>query len=459
MFNIPKNVENIISRLERGGFEAYAVGGCVRDRLLGREPKDWDVCTSARPEQVKDVFSGERIIDTGIKHGTVTLICEEAVEITTFRLDGEYVDSRRPESVTFTSDIEADLARRDFTVNAMAYSPRVGLVDPFGGEADLGKGIIRAVGKADERFREDALRILRALRFSAALGFEIEAETAAAMLERRHLISRISAERVRDELIKTLVGGRVYPLFIRFREIVAEIIPELRPCFDFGQQTIHHRYDVYEHIIHAVDGYDGEDAVIKLALLLHDIAKPAAYKFSNGSAHFKGHPALGAKAADRILRRLKLDNKTREAVRTLIMFHDVRLKGGMPQMLKLINIVGEENMARLFRVMRADQLAQSEYMRAEKLALLARGEENFHIAMEKGLCRSISDLKIDGGDVAALGLKGRLIGSALTFAMNGVMNEKVENDKDKLLEYILKWGELCAHNEIYSDSVRRDSAD
>lgn len=433
---IPENAANIISKLEDAGYEAYVVGGCVRDRVLGRAPKDWDICTSARPEQVKEVFCGEKIFDTGIKHGTVTILMGDPVEITTFRLDGEYLDSRRPETVTFTSDIEADLARRDFTVNAMAYSPRTGFIDPFGGQADLKKGIIRAVGDPDERFREDALRILRGVRFSVSLGFEIEESTAAAMLGCRSLLGRISAERVREELTKTLTGGPVKPAFMRFREIIAEIIPELRPTFDFDQQTVHHCFDVYEHILTAVDGYSGSDPAIKTALLLHDIAKPAMYRFYNGSAHFKGHPAAGARLAEEILRRLKFDNKTRETVEVLIRFHDVRLVGGMPQMLKLINLIGEENMARIFPVMYADQSAQSEYNREEKLAILGQGEENFRLALERGMCRGLRDLKADGKDAAGLGLKGRQIRAGLQYALNGVMNGKVENEKESLIKYI-----------------------
>lgn len=442
--NLPENASNIIAALERAGFEAYVVGGCVRDGCLGRAPKDWDICTSALPEQVEAVFEGERVLETGIKHGTVTVMMGEPIEITTFRLDGKYVDSRRPESVTFTTDLEADLARRDFTVNAMAYSPRTGLIDPFGGRGDIEKGLIRAVGDPRERFREDALRILRALRFSVVLGFDIDGETGSAMLERRSLLGRISAERVRDELIKTVRGGKVKPAFMRFREIIAEVLPELRPCFDFEQRTVHHRYDVYEHILTAVDACETDAAAVKLALLLHDAAKPPMFRFKDGSAHFKGHPAVGAEMADRALRRLKLDNKTRITARELIRFHDVRLKGGMPQILKILSVLGEENTALLFPVMRADALAQSEYKREEKLALINAGEENFRLALQKGLCFRVGDLNADGNDAAALGLGGRMIRAALRCALNGVMCGKAENEKEALISYMAsmaeKWG-------------------
>ncbi len=431
---IPENISFIISRLEAAGFAAYAVGGCVRDRLLGREPKDWDVCTSAEPAAVKGVFPDVKILDTGIKHGTVTLLLDGGVEVTTFRVDGKYRDSRRPESVSFTPNLMADLARRDFTVNAMAYSCRTGIIDPFGGREDLAAGIIRTVGAAEERFGEDALRILRALRFSVTLGFEIAPETSAAMLGLRHNLGRISAERVRAELVKALIGGKVKPQFMRLREVVAEIIPELRPCFGFEQRTVHHRYDVYEHILTAVDSCESREPAVKMALLLHDIMKPAMYKFKNGSAHFKGHPAAGAKKAADIMRRLKFDNKSIALAEKLVRFHDVRLRGGLPQILKLTRLVGDDDMPLLFAVMRADTLAQSEYRRAEKLALIDAGEANYRFALAHDLCRSLSGLAIGGADAAELGLSGREIGAALNCCLNAVMNGKIKNERAALLD-------------------------
>ncbi len=431
---IPENIAFIIARLESAGYEAYAVGGCVRDRLLGCEPKDWDVCTSAEPESVKAAFPDVRILDTGIKHGTVTLLMGGGVEVTTFRVDGEYKDSRRPESVSFTASLRADLARRDLTINAMAYSPRAGLIDPFGGRRDLAEGVIRTVGRPEERFGEDALRILRALRFSVTLGFDIEPETEAAMLALRHTLGRISAERVRAELVKALTEGRVEPQFMRLREVVAEIIPELRPCFDFEQRTIHHCRDVYAHSLAAVDNCTSSEPTVKMALLLHDIMKPAMYKFKNGSAHFKGHPAAGAKKAAEIMRRLKFDNKSVALAEKLVRFHDVRLKGGLPQILKLTRLVGDDDMPRLFAVMRADTLAQSEYKRAEKLALIDAGEADFRYAVGHDLCRGLSGLAIGGADAAELGFAGRQIGAVLHFCLNAVMNGKIKNERAALLD-------------------------
>ncbi len=434
---IPIIVNNLITELEEHGYMAYAVGGCVRDSLLGLEPKDWDICTSALPEQIKAVFNSDRVLEMGIKHGTVTVIRGGTpYEITTFRIDGEYHDCRHPDRVEFTGDVALDLARRDFTINAMAYNPREGLVDPFGGQRDIKNGIIRAVGEAELRFSEDALRILRALRFSISLGFEIEKATAAAMIEKRALLKNISAERIRAELTAALLCGSVKAQFMKFRELIAEIIPELRPCFDFQQHTRHHCFDVYEHILTAVDNYSGGELAVKLALLMHDAGKPKMCRFYDSGAHFKGHPAAGVKIAAEVYRRLKLDNKTTTVALTLIRFHDVRLTGGMAQILKLASLIGDENMPRLFAVMRADALAQSDYMRAEKLALIDRGEANFRLAQEKNMCRSLKALKIDGRDVKALGFCGRGIGAALHYALNGVMNGSVENESGRLKEYV-----------------------
>ncbi len=434
---IPESVSAIIGRLEEAGFETLAVGGCVRDSLMGREPVDWDLCTSARPEQVKAALPGLRVLDTGLRHGTVTVLTAGGpCEVTTFRVEGPYTDSRRPDSVEFTGDLVLDLSRRDFTVNAMAFSPRRGLVDPFGGRADLDRRLLRAVGDPPLRFGEDALRILRGVRFSAALGFEVEARTAAAMLEKRELLDDISAERKRDELLKALQSGRIRGAFTRFREIVARVIPELRPCFDAEQRTAHHCYDVYTHILTAVDSYSGNDPCVRAALLLHDIAKPLCRRYRNGADHFKGHPAAGAKLTEDILRRLRLDNGFTARAVKLVRAHDIRLVHGMPQILKMCCIFGDGLMPELFDMMEADIAAQSDYKREEKLALVDRGRKNYALVMENGLCRSLSGLAVDGESAVALGLKGREIRAALRHCLNGVMNGRAENDPRALGEYM-----------------------
>lgn len=435
--NIPDNVNSLISGLRSAGYRACAVGGCVRDSLMGRTPKDWDICTSARPEQVKEALSGVRMLDTGIKHGTVTALVEgEAYEITTFRIDGPYLENRRPESVEFTDDLILDLSRRDFTVNAMAYSPEEGLIDPFGGQKDLERGIIRAVGEPDVRFREDALRILRGVRFSAVLGFGVETDTATAMVENRALLDNISAERKREELLKALQSGRVLPAFTRFREIIAQVIPELRPCFDFDQRTRHHCYDVYTHILTAVDNYGGDDIAVRTALLLHDVAKPTMCRYYNGQNHFKGHPAAGARVAVKVLRRLKFDNASIDKIEKLVRFHDVRLTHGLPQILKLMSLLGEDMMPPLFEIMEADIMAQSDYVREEKLRLRDEGIKNYELAREKGLCCGLKALAVSGNDASALGLKGREIRAALQYSLNGVMNGKVKNEREQIISYM-----------------------
>ncbi len=427
MNNIPKNVLEIMERLRGAGFEAYAVGGCVRDSLMGREPKDWDICTSARPEQVKAALSGKRIIDTGIRHGTVTVLYGGgSYEITTFRVDGPYSGNRRPETVEFTDDITADLSRRDFTVNAMAWSPEQGLVDPFGGRDDMEKGVLRAVGEPERRFREDALRILRGVRFYACTGFEPEPRTAAAMLSCRELLDNISAERKRAELTSALVSGNVKDPFTVFREIVAQVIPELRPSFDLEQRTPHHCYDVYTHILTAADNCESRDPAVKTAMLLHDAAKPLCRKFYDGQDHFKGHPAAGAKIAAGVMRRLKFDNASVDRVIGLVRFHDVRLVGGMPQILKLMGLLGK-GMDDIFAVMRADALAQSPYLREQKLELIDGGEKNYVLAVAGDLCHDFAHLAVKGSDAMEAGLCGREIRAGLRCCLNAVMNGKIKN--------------------------------
>ncbi len=438
--NIPHKAYDLISRLEGAGFEAYVVGGCVRDCLAGLKPKDWDICTSASPEQVKAVLAKNKVIETGIKHGTVTVIDEgEPFEITTFRLDGEYRDSRHPESVSFTQDVILDLARRDFTVNAMAYSPLRGFVDPFGGARDYENGVLRAVGDPGRRFREDALRILRGLRFTVTCPLRAEKKTAAAMIENRALLDNVSPERKRDELLKTLTGGKIFEAFDSFRDIVAQVIPQLEACFDFEQQTKHHCFDVYRHILAAVDNCQLNTPDVKMAMLLHDIAKPACCRSYDGSRHFKGHQVAGMKMAGDIARRLKFSRASVREIETLVQFHDVRLTGGIPQLLKIMNRVGEDITGKLFAVMRADVLAQSDFMREEKLLLVENGQRNFNTAVSRNMCFTLNQLDIDGSTVESLGFGGREIKAALGWALNGVMNGKVENKSEKLIEYILRW--------------------
>lgn len=321
--DMPKNVDIAINLLQSAGFEAYAVGGCVRDSLLGKTPNDWDITTSAKPENMKSVFADFHCIDTGIKHGTVTVVIDgEPLEITTFRLDGEYEDNRHPKSVTFTSDLGADLGRRDFTVNAMAYSKMTGTVDLFGGQNDLKNGIIRCVGDPDRRFNEDALRILRALRFASALDFEIEEKTAQSLLKNRALLGNISEERIAKELLKLVCGKGAKRILTDFAPVLFEILPELQPMYKNSHDNPHHCYDIYEHTLIAVESIDPEPT-LRFAMLLHDCGKPAVKKFDeNGVAHFYGHQRISVEISAQILARLKVSNKFRDEILFLVSNHD-----------------------------------------------------------------------------------------------------------------------------------------
>ena len=437
---LPKYVEELCGALADSGFEAYAVGGCVRDSLLGNTPHDFDLTTSALPQQMKEVFSSYTVLETGIKHGTLTVMCGgSGVEITTFRVDGKYSDHRRPDEVKFTSRLCDDLARRDFTVNAFAYSEKTGLVDLFGGISDLEKGIIRCVGEADRRFEEDALRILRGLRFAARLGFSIEQNTAKSMIKKRELLKNVSSERVFCELCGFLEGKgeAVERLLIDFREVFAAVIPELSPCFDFDQRSPYHRYDVYTHIAKTV-GACPPDRKIRLAALFHDIAKPVCKTTDEtGVDHFYGHPKEGAKMAHRIFRRLKFDVDTMQKVCGLVEWHDDNPNLTPAGIRKAIYRVGEERYPDLFALKRADVLSQSGYRREEKLAYIQSYQKLYEEIIEQKDCLSLKKLAVNGRDLMELGIKpGKKIGQILQKLLEEVLEEPDKNKKEYLLERV-----------------------
>ena len=374
--DMPKNVDTAINLLQSAGFEAYAVGGCVRDSLLGKTPNDWDITTSAKPENMKSVFADFHCIDTGIKHGTVTVVIDgEPLEITTFRLDGEYEDNRHPKSVTFTSNLGADLGRRDFTVNAMAYSKMTGTVDLFGGQNDLKNKIIRCVGDPDRRFNEDALRILRALRFASALDFEIEEKTAQSLLKNCALLGNISEERIAKELLKLVCGKGAKRILTDFAPVLFEILPELQPMYKNSHDNPHHCYDIYEHTLIAVESIDPEPT-LRFAMLLHDCGKPAVKKFDeNGVAHFYGHQRISAEISAQILARLKVSNKFRDEILFLVSNHDRwELYENTEKMPRYLSKFGLDGVLKLLKVMRADVLAQSPEYRY-RLDQIADAEE------------------------------------------------------------------------------------
>lgn len=423
--------------LEESGFEAYCVGGCVRDAMLGKTPDDWDVCTNALPEQMKELFSGFHTVETGLKHGTLTVIIDRnPVEITTYRTDGGYENHRKPRQVEFIRSLSQDLSRRDFTVNAMCYNPSVGLVDMFGGAEDLKNKIIRCVGDAPKRFDEDALRILRAVRFASALGFEIDKDTKKAILEKKELLKFISAERIFSELKKLLCGKNCVNILMDFREVIAVFIPEISPCFDFLQNNPHHIYDVWEHICRSV-GYCRPEPVIRLAMLLHDIGKPLlATVDENGVSHFKKHQFKSADMAVEILKRLKCDAASVSYIHNLIREHDNRILEDKKAVKRFISRYSFEFFMDYLEVRRADTYAQSDYLKAEKLKTLDRLAVIAIEAEESNACLKITDMVCGGREMMALGLEGRQIGEALQYALEGIISEEITNDRNEIISYI-----------------------
>lgn len=431
---IPVNAEKILRVLENQGFEAFIVGGCVRDSILGRRPDDWDITTSARPEQVKALF--RRTVDTGLKHGTVTVLMDkESYEVTTYRIDGEYEDGRHPKEVAFTASLEEDLKRRDFTINAMAYHPDRGLVDLFHGMDDIRAEIIRCVGNPLERFGEDALRILRAVRFSAQLGFSIEAETKTGIEELAPNLKLVSAERIQTELVKLLVSPHPdYFLTAYETGITRQFLPEFDACMETGQNTPHHCLSVGLHTLQSLLNIR-PDKVLRLTMLLHDIGKPAVKKTDeNGRDHFKMHGPAGEKMASAILRRLKFDNDTISKVCRLIRWHDDRPAPDMCSVRRAVNRIGEDIFPLYLEVQRADMLAQSTYKREEKAARLEGVNECYRKILEEGQCVSLKSMAVKGRDLIAAGYApGPELGEILDRLLEHVLEHPEDNEKDRLL--------------------------
>ena len=448
IIKLPDEVNYIIDTLESKGYEAYAVGGCVRDSLLGKEPQDWDVCTSALPEQTMECFDGRHIIETGLKHGTVTLMVDHApFEITTYRVDGKYTDNRRPDNVRFVNVLKRDLARRDFTISAMAYNPKTGLVDYYNGRQDLAEGKIKCVGNADKRFREDALRIMRALRFASLFGFTIEENTARAMHENRKLLRNIAAERIASELNKLLMGDGVCELLSAHFPVLAEIVPELEQTAGFEHNNKHHCYDVLTHILRSVDAAP-KDLVIRLTMLLHDVAKPRHYTESDdGAGRFYGHAQDGSDTAREILHRLKYDNDTIKAVVMLVLYHDTAVEPEGKNVKRWLNKIGAERLRQLLEVKRADAMAQSEAYRREKLDRLDEASALIDEIIAQQQCFSLKDLAVNGRDLIGAGIgEGSGIGSVLNRLLDMVIEGEAENDKAALLEIAMAQKKESLHS-------------
>lgn len=430
----PDYILTAIKKLEDSGFEAYAVGGCVRDSIMGKEPHDWDMTTSALPEQILKVFCEYHTIPTGIKHGTVTVMIDGfPIEITTMRIDGEYLDNRRPESVEFTDRITEDLSRRDFTVNAMAYSPQRGTVDIFGGQKDLENGIIRCVGNPDKRFNEDALRILRALRFASVLGFEIDAETSESLIKNKKLLQNIASERIRVELLKLLCGKNVEKILTDYSEVIFEIIPELKPLYGFDQRTKYHVYDIWTHTVKAVASSKNEPN-LRMIALLHDIGKPEKFTVDeNGAGHFRGHPAVSEEIAREILKRLRFSNKDIEYICKIIALHDLHSNGSKLQLKRWCSKDSVEIMLDTLDMMRADAAAKNPHFLSTSLELYDKCENILNEIKEEDACLKLADLEVDGNDIVSLGAKGREIGDTLSSLLEKVIAGETENERSALI--------------------------
>ncbi len=445
-FRIPQKVNMIIEELMQQGYEAYAVGGCVRDMVLGREPEDWDITTSATPQEVKKIF--RRTVDTGIQHGTVTVLMDkEHFEVTTYRLDGEYEDSRHPKEVSFTSSLKEDLKRRDFTINAMAFNEKEGFIDLFGGMEDIRRKLVRCVGSAGERFSEDALRILRAIRFSAQLGFSIEEETLAAVKARAANLNNISAERIRVELTKLLLSDHPDRLRDLYETGITKVVlPEFDQLMTTEQLNDHHIYSVGEHTLKAVGEVAGrqeassfdirERTVLRWTMLLHDIEKPSCISIGrDGQHHFYGHQEKGALTAKRILRRLKFDNDTIDCVIHLIRWHDHLFELTPAGMRKTMCRIGKEYMPLLFEVCRADACAKHPDYTQKKLAQLEEARRLYQGILDRGECVNLKELNVNGNDLIAMGMKpGRQVGEVLAYLLEQVLENPELNHRDTLLE-------------------------
>ena len=434
---LPEKVKYVLQTISDAGHEAYVVGGCVRDSFLGREPGDWDITTSAKPEEIKALF--RRTIDTGIQHGTVTVMLDkEGFEITTYRVDGKYEDGRHPKEVTFTPNLEEDLKRRDFTINAMAYNEEQGLVDLFDGAGDMKRGVIRCVGDARQRFREDALRIMRAIRFSAQLGYTIEAKTQDAIQELAPTLNRISAERIQVELTKLLTS--LHPDYLRNAYelgVTKEILPEFDACMETPQNHPHHMYSVGEHILNGLKLVEA-DRILRLAMLFHDIGKPRTLtEDKEGIHHFHGHPQVGEEMTKEILRRLRYDNDTIYKVSTLVRYHDygTGVDPDIRMVRRAVNKIGEDIFPLLFPINYADIMSQSEYMREEKLASLEKWKKLYQEIREQKQCVSLKMLAVTGSDLIAMGMTpGKAIGDMLQELLKLVLDNPQCNTKEYLLK-------------------------
>ncbi len=440
--NLPEKVNILIRCLSDAGHEAFAVGGCIRDSIMGRVPNDWDLCTSATPEEMKECLSGFRLIETGLQHGTLTALLDgEAFEITTYRIDGEYSDGRHPDQVAFTRSLKEDLSRRDFTVNAMAYNDAVGLVDPFGGQNDLEKKILRCVGDPVRRFTEDSLRILRCIRFASQLDYMVENSTSAAMYKCLNLLDRVAVERIRVEFDKLLCGPATVDVLRQHRDVIAHIIPEIRPMFDLDQKNAYHIYDVWEHSLQVIDNIPAEPQ-LRLSAFFHDIGKPPTMTVVPNDkpdypewGHFYGHEAAGSEITNAVLRRMKYDNATRETVCKVIDAHKIVFQPTERHARRLLAKLGEEHLRMLIQLELADVKSQNPIYTDERVENIKAFESALDSVLAAEQCFSMKDLAVNGKDMMLLGVpQGKDIGRILNILLEQVVEGELQNEKAALLQ-------------------------
>lgn len=435
--NIPSDANRIIHTLQSNGHKAYVVGGCVRDSIIGRPIHDWDICTSATPEEMIEILQDERVIETGLQHGTVTIVMNgEPYEVTTFRIDGVYSDNRRPDNVTFTNNLIEDLRRRDFTINAMAYNYEEGLIDPFDGLKDIEWKKIRCVGSAKDRFNEDALRILRAIRFAAQLGFAMMPETDWEIHQQYKKLENISIERINGEFCKIAASSEFCVQMVLYQDVLASFIPELKYMFDFSQDNPYHDYNVFVHTIHAIEECDSDDLTVRLAVFFHDFGKPHCYQDGeDGVRHFKGHGKVSAEITDDIMKRLRFDNETRNNVVELVYYHDATFEVGKKYVKRWLNKIGEEQFTRLLEVRKADIKGQKKELDQSRIDKVDNIKKILDEVLQEEECFSLKDLAVNGKDLISIGYKsGKELGNALNELLQLVIDGECPNEKKKLLE-------------------------
>lgn len=445
---IPSGANEIIHNLQNNGYEVFLVGGCVRDSILGRPIHDYDITTSATPYEMMKVFKDKRIIETGLQHGTITIVIDDKpYEVTTYRIDGNYSDSRRPDKVTFTKSLEEDLKRRDFTINAMAYNDEVGLVDPFNGMEDIEHYKIRCVGRAEDRFSEDALRILRAIRFASQLGFVVDSDVSLNIHKMYKNLENISIERINSEFCKIELSSEFYIQIGLFREVFSLFIPEIKDMLGFQQNNPYHMYDVWNHTVHAVQAYSCDceedlnpiDLITSLAVFFHDIGKPHCYQDDEDSIrHFKGHGRVGADMTDKIMKRLRFDNDTREKVVELVYYHDATFEVGKKYVKRWLNKIGEEQFRRLLNVRRADIKAQADINQETRLQKMDNIEYILEEVLQDDECFSLKDLAVNGKDVMDTMLikSGKEVGYWLNEILTRVIDGRLKNDREDLIYWM-----------------------